>query len=68
MSILVSLLLFYTVIEHSVMVSARGCPGSTCISPVWLERCKLYLSLSLWDHLQDWTSSGVNATGLSKEW
>ena len=19
--------------------SARGCPGSTCISPVWLERC-----------------------------
>ena len=47
MSILVSLLLFYTVIEHSVMVSARGCPGSTCISPVWLERCKLSLSLSL---------------------
>ena len=34
--------LFYTVIEHSVMVSARGCPGSTCISPVWLERCKLW--------------------------
>ena len=32
-------------IEHSVMVSARGCPGSTCISPVWLERCKLSLSL-----------------------
>ena len=29
------------------MVSARGCPGSTCISPVWLERCKLSLSLSL---------------------
>ena len=47
MSILVSILLFYTVIEHSVMVSARGCPGSTCISPVWLERCKQYLSLSL---------------------
>ena len=47
MSILVSTLLFYTVVEHSVMVSARGCPGSTCISPVWLERCKLSLSLSL---------------------
>ena len=46
MSILVSILLFYTVIEHSVMVSARGCPGSTCISPVWLERCNLSLSLS----------------------
>ena len=46
-SILVSILLFYTIIEHSVMVSARGCPGSTCISPVWLERCKLSLSLSL---------------------
>ena len=45
-SILVSIFLFYTVIEHSVMVSARGCPGSTCISPVWLERCKLSLSLS----------------------
>ena len=41
MSILVSILLFYTVTEHSVMVSARGCPGSTCITPVWLERCKL---------------------------
>ena len=40
-------MLFYTVIEHSVMVSARECPGSTCISPVWLERCKLILSLSL---------------------
>ena len=47
MSILISLLLFYTVIEHSVMVSARGCPGSTCISPLWLDRCKLSLSLSL---------------------
>ena len=23
-----------------------GCPGSTCISPMWLERCKLSLSLS----------------------
>ena len=21
------------------MGSARACPGSTCISPVWLERC-----------------------------
>ena len=21
--------------------SARGCPGSTCISPVWLERCNI---------------------------
>ena len=31
MSILVSILLFYTVIEHSAMVSARGCPGSTCM-------------------------------------
>ena len=50
MSILVSILLFYTVIEHSVMVSARGCPGSTCISPVWLDRCKLSLSLSLSTH------------------
>ena len=32
---------------HSLMESARGCPGSTCISPVWLDRCKLFLSLSL---------------------
>ena len=45
MSFLVSILLFCTVIEHSVMGSARGCPGSTCISPVWLERCKPSLSL-----------------------
>ena len=36
----------YTVIEHSVMVAARGCPSSTCISPVWLERGKLSLPLS----------------------
>ena len=47
MPILVSILLFYTVIEHSVMVSARGCPDSTCISPVWLGRCNLSLSLPL---------------------
>ena len=47
MPILVAILLFYTVTEHSVMVSARGCPGSTCVGPVWLERCKLSLSLSL---------------------
>ena len=26
------------------MGCARGCPGSTCITPVWLERCKLSLS------------------------
>ena len=45
MSILGSILLFYTVAQ-SVVVSARGCPGSTCISPVWLERCKPSLSLS----------------------
>ena len=36
------------VVLHSdwtlVMVSARGCPASTCISPVWLERCKISLS------------------------
>ena len=47
MSILVSVALFYTVIKHSVIIPARGCPGSPCISPVWLERCKLSLSLSL---------------------
>ena len=23
-----------------MLVASRGCPGSTCISPVWLERCK----------------------------
>ena len=34
LSVLVAILLFYTVTEHSFMVSARGCPGSTCISPV----------------------------------
>ena len=49
MSSLVSVLLFYTVTEHSVMVSARGCPGSTCISPVWLERCKLSLSTTIFE-------------------
>ena len=27
--------------------SARGCPGSTCISLVWLDRCHTSLSLSL---------------------
>ena len=32
--------------RHSLMGCARGCPGSTCISPVWLERC-IYISLSL---------------------
>ena len=47
MSILVTIFLFYTMTEHSVMVSARGCPGSTCISPVWLDRFNLSLSLSL---------------------
>ena len=47
MSIFVTILLFYTVTEHSGMVSARGCLGSICISPVWLERCKLSLSLSI---------------------
>ena len=26
--------------------SARGCPGSTCISPVWLERCNTLSPLS----------------------
>ena len=35
--------------QHLLVVcppgSARGCPGSTCISPAWLERC-IYLSLS----------------------
>ena len=36
----VSLLLFHTAIGHSVMGSA----SSTCISPVWLERCNLSLS------------------------
>ena len=46
--LMVRILLFYTVIEHSVMVPARGCPGSTCISPVWLDRCNTHsLSLSL---------------------
>ena len=29
--------------SNSLMGSARGCPGSTCISLVWLERCKLSL-------------------------
>ena len=24
---------------HSLLGSARECPGSTCISPVWLEKC-----------------------------
>ena len=42
------ILLLYTVIEPSVMVSARGYPGSTCISPVWwLERCKSLQSTTL---------------------
>ena len=27
--------------------SAGDCPGSTCIGPVWLERCHINLSLSL---------------------
>ena len=29
-----------------ILGSARGCPGSTCISPVWVERCTLSLSLA----------------------
>ena len=45
MSVLISVAVFYTVIQHSLSLSARGCSGSTCISPVWLERCKLSLSL-----------------------
>ena len=46
MSILVSVVLFYTMTNNYLMGSARGCPGSTCNSPVWLERCKLSLSHS----------------------
>ena len=46
MSTRVSVALFYTMTKHSLMGSARGCPGSTCISPVWLDRCKLSLSLA----------------------
>ena len=30
-----------------MLVASRGCPGSTCISPVWLERCELSRSPSL---------------------
>ena len=30
---------FYTAINTLFWGSARGCPGSTCISPVWLDRC-----------------------------
>ena len=30
-----------------VVVSARGCPGSTCISPVLLEKCKLHRQLAM---------------------
>ena len=26
-----------------VLGSARGCPGSTCISPVWLGMCNIYI-------------------------
>ena len=34
--------------QHSTMGSARGCPGSTCIRPVRLDRCStLSFSLSL---------------------
>ena len=33
-SVLVSVALIYTMTKHSLMGSARGCPGSTCISPV----------------------------------
>ena len=31
----------YLVFLHSIMGAARGCPGSTCISPVWLERSNI---------------------------
>ena len=26
-------------VSDNLLESARGCPGSTCISPVWLGRC-----------------------------
>ena len=26
-------------VTYMSLGSARGCPGSTCISPVWLDRC-----------------------------
>ena len=48
MSILVSVALFYTMSKHSILGSARGCPGSTCTSPVGLGRCKVSVSLSLY--------------------
>ena len=38
MSTFVLVALLYILTKHSVMGSARGYPGSTCISPVWLEK------------------------------
>ena len=45
MSVLVSSALFYTMTDTLSWDVPGGCPGSTCISPVWLER-SLSLSLS----------------------
>ena len=46
---------FFTVTDELYGI-CQGCPGSTCISPVWLERCNT-LSLSLqWV----WVSVGVS--------
>ena len=56
MSIPVAILLFYTVPEHSVMVSARGRPGSTC---GWngVTSLSLSLSLSLMGSARGWPGS-----------
>ena len=35
---------------YSVMVSARGCPGSTCIGPVWLDKCNLQMFIYIYIH------------------
>ena len=45
---LVSVILLWCMRLNVLPGSARGCPGSTCISPVWLGRCcSLSLSHSL---------------------
>ena len=45
MSVLVSFAGSYTVTDALVLGSARGCPGSTCISHVWLEMCNTEICL-----------------------
>ena len=46
----------FSIFGQHLNPTGKSGPGSTCISPVWLERCKLSLSLSL---SQAWRAGSI---------